>query len=240
VQRRFALIENSISVNQAIVESSAGVTLIAGGPVAKRDLTAALKRAPCLVAADAGADRALACGHEPVAVIGDGDSISRAARARLGPERFHEIPEQMTTDFDKALRSIHAPFVIALGVAGGRLDHEMAVFNALVRHRGPPCVLIGVQDVVFHAPARLVLRLRVGDRLSLFPMAAVAGDSAGLRWPIGGIAFAPDGMIGTSNEVTAAEVRMRFEAPGMLVMLPRARLDAALAALVPGLRTSGR
>lgn len=220
-------------MNQPIVESSEGVTLVAGGAVTRRDLAAALRRAPRLVAADGGADRALAAGGRPEAVIGDLDSISDAARAVLGPERLFPIPEQMTTDFDKALRSIRAPFVLALGVAGGRIDHALAVLNVLVRNRSRVCLLVGRQDVVFHAPPRLRLRLRPGDRLSLFPMAAVTGESEGLRWPIGGLRFAPDGMIGTSNEVSGRVVDLAFDAPGMLVMLPRGRLDAALRALVP-------
>ncbi len=61
----------------------------------------------------------------------------------------------------------------------------------------------------------------------------MTGDSTGLRWPIAGLDFAPGGVIGTSNEVAEPEVRLRFAGPGMLVLLPRARLDAALTALLP-------
>lgn len=225
-------------MNHPVVESSEPVTLVAGGPVGRRDLVLALARAPRLVAADGGADRVLAAGYQPEMVIGDFDSISARARGLLGADRLHVIAEQQTTDFDKALRSISAPFVLALGVAGGRIDHGLAVLNALVRNADRICLAIGPQDVVFHAPPELMLRLRVGDRLSLFPLAAVSGHSTGLRWPIAGLAFAPGGMIGTSNAVTAPEVSLRFDGPGMLVLLPRARLDAALAALVPGWRAA--
>lgn len=218
-------------MNHVIVESSEGVTLVAGGPVARRDLTAALRFAPRLVAADGGADRALMAGHVPTAVIGDMDSLSDAARKALGPARLFPIAEQETTDFDKALRSIDAPFVLALGVLGGRVDHEMAVFNALIRNRDRLCIAVGATDLVFHAPAELRLRLVVGDRVSLFPMAQVTGTSRGLRWPIGGLHFAPYGVIGTSNEVAEFEVVLRMDGPGMLVILPRNRLRAALAGL---------
>ncbi|MEY4984421.1 MAG: hypothetical protein RIR62_2687, partial [Pseudomonadota bacterium] len=91
-----------------------------------------------------------------------------------------------------------------------------------------------------HAPPALEMELRRGDRLSLFPMARVTGESTGLAWPIGGIGFAPDAMIGTSNRVTAPRVTLRFDGPGMLVILPRARLDAALTALAgPAPRSRG-
>jgi thiamine pyrophosphokinase len=38
-------------------------------------------------------------------------------------------------------------------------------------------------------------------------------------------------MIGTSNRVVAPRVRLEFDGPGMLVILPRARLDAAITAV---------
>lgn len=221
-------------MNHKIVESREGVTLIAGGPCTRRDLMLALRRAPCLVAADGGADRALALGAMPHAVIGDFDSVSKQAQQRLAGRLF-PITEQETTDFDKALRSVQAPFVLGVGVAGGRIDHELAVLNGLVRHAAEggamPCLLIGAQDVIFAAPLALHLELRAGDRLSLFPLAPVQGESQGLRWPIDGLMLAPDGRVGTSNAVETGPVDLRFETPGMLVILPRNRLDAALAAL---------
>jgi len=222
-------------MNHPIVESSEGVTLVAGGPVTRRDLVFALARAPRLVAADGGADRALSKGYTPEAVIGDFDSLSDAARLAVGPAGLHHISEQESTDFDKALRNIAAPFVLALGVAGARIDHGLAVMNVLVQRAGRICVLIGPQDVVFHAPPALRLRLKVGERFSLFPFRPVTGRSTGLRWPIAGIDFAPGGMTGTSNEVSKPEVELYFDGPGMLVLMPRARLDAALAALLPGI-----
>jgi thiamine pyrophosphokinase len=58
-------------------------------------------------------------------------------------------------------------------------------------------------------------------------MGPVQGDSEGLRWPLSGLDFAPDGMIGTSNEVSGA-VRLRMQAPKMLVILPVRYLQAVL------------
>ena len=216
-----------------IVQSQDAVTLVGGGPVARRDLTLALARAPVVVAADGGADRVLAAGVMPAAVIGDFDSISQTARLAIAAERLFQITEQETTDFDKALRSVDAPFVLALGVTGARMDHELAALNVLVRHHGCPCIIVGAKDVIFHVQSAISLRLVVGDTLSLFPMATLKGASRGLYWPIDGLQFAPGGRIGTSNRVSEANVDLQFDQPGMLVILPRARLDAAINALVP-------
>lgn len=224
--------ENSIAMNGPIVQSTKGVTLVGGGPVSQAEFRLAIARAPRILAADGGADRALAAGYTPEAAVGDFDSISARAQAALGPTRLFPIREQMTTDFDKALRSVAAPFTLALGFTGARVDHGLAVFNSLVRHADRPCLVLGPRDVIFHAPARLTLSLRPGDRLSLFPLAPVTGRSAGLEWPIDGLDFTPAGIIGTSNRVTAPQVHLAMDGPGMLVILPRARLDAALRSLL--------
>lgn len=218
-------------MNQPIVQSLQGITLVGGGPFSARDLAFCLARAPVPVAADGGADRLLAAGVMPEAVIGDFDSLSDRARAAIPAARQHRMAEQATTDFDKVLRSVAAPVLLALGFAGARLDHGLAVFNTLVRQAGQRCIVIGPADVAFAAPPVLDLELRVGDTLSLFPFARVTGRSAGLEWPIAGLDFAPDGMTGTSNRVAAPRVRLEFDGPGMLVILPRRRLDRAIRAL---------
>lgn len=220
-------------MKQAIVQTSQGVTLAGGGPFGRRDLALCLARAPVAVAADGGADRLLRLGVMPEAVIGDFDSLTASARAAIPASRQHPMAEQATTDFDKALRSVAAPIVLALGFAGARLDHGLAAMNTLVMQAERRCILIGPRDVAFAAPARLELALGVGEPLSLFPMAQVTGRSVGLEWPIEGIGFAPDGPIGTSNRVIARRVVLEFDAPGMLVILPRRRLDAAIRALLP-------
>ena len=220
-------------MNEVIVQSTAGVTLAGGGRFSLKLLELALGLAPRGVAADGGADRLLRHGVKPEAVIGDFDSISKAARGRLAGRLF-PIEEQVTTDFDKALRSIDAPFVLGLGFSGARLDHELAVLNGLVSHPAQRCLILGPQDVTFLAPRRMALDLPVGSRLSLFPMGAVAGASDGLRWPLQGLKFAPAAMIGTSNEVSGP-VRLEFDADLMLVILPL----TALAAALDGLGTRG-
>lgn len=223
----------SIAMIAGIVQSADAVTLLGGAPARPRTLDLCLSMAPVLVAADGAAAVALAAGHLPDAVIGDFDSLDDDTRARLPAERLHQIDDQLTTDFDKALRNISAPLVLAAGFMGARLDHELAVYNALVRLRDRRCIVVGEHDICFHAPPELAISLTPGARVSLFPMARVTGESTGLRWPIGGLAFAPDGMVGTSNEAVEAEITLRMHGPGMLVILPRQALEAAVRALAP-------
>jgi thiamine pyrophosphokinase len=214
-----------------IFQSDAPVTLVGGGPVGAGLLRRTQQLAPGLVAADGGARACLGAGLMPDAVIGDFDSLKAADRAAIPPGRLHHLPEQETTDFDKALRSIRAPLVLALGFTGARMDHGLAVMNTLVR-RTECCIVIGPRDVAFHLARPVTLGTRAGDRVSLFPMARVSGRSQGLRWPIDGLELAPDGMTGTSNRATGP-VTVAPDGPGLLMILPRARLPAAIAALRP-------
>lgn len=212
-----------------VLRTTRAVTLIGGGAVAAEDAAQALARAPVVMAADGGAATALALGLMPEAVVGDMDSLPDAARAAIAPDRLHRIAEQLTTDFEKCLTRVAAPFVIGIGFAGDRSDHLLAALNVLVRVRVPPCLLLAGGDVIFAAPDRLALDLPPGTRLSLFPMGRVTGASRGLRWPLDGLALDPAGQVGTSNEATGP-VALELTGP-CLVILPRAHLDAALAGL---------
>lgn len=214
--------------SEVVLRSSSAVTLVGGARCRPEDLAAALEVAPTIVAADSGAATVLATGLVPELVVGDMDSLDPSLRRRLG-SRVHEVSEQDTTDFDKVLSAVEAPLMIGVGFIGERLDHELAAMAALARSPRR-CVLIGPHDVVFSVPGEIGLDLAAGTRVSLFPLAPVRGLSRGLVWPIDGLDFAPDGRIGTSN---AAEgpVSLRFDGPGMLVLLPRDNLPAALAAL---------
>lgn len=214
--------------NAPKVKSQSGVTLVGGARFGARDLQLALELAPALVAADGGANRLLALGAGPLAVLGDMDSIGPAARAAFA-NVLHLVPNQDDTDFDKALAAIDAPFVIGLGFVGARMDHGLAVLAGLLRRADLPVFLLGGRDVIFLAPPRLSLTLPRGARVSLFPFGAVTGRSKGLEWPIEGLDFAPDRMIGTSNRAMGGAVHLEFDAAKMLVILPRLHLPAALA-----------
>lgn len=219
----------------AIITSINPVVILGGGEATIDDLSGALKTGSTLVAADGGADAALAWGYQPDAVIGDFDSISNQAQQEIPKEKLHRIPEQDTTDFDKALRSVEAPLILGLGFTGGRLDHELAALNVLVRHANKRCILIGPEDVTVALPSRLSLDLPIGSRLSLFPMSRVTGRSFGLRWPIEGLSFEPGKRTGTSNEVTGP-VSLEMDQPGMLLILPREALAQLIETFRPGVR----
>lgn len=216
-----------------ILETNCFVTLLGGGEASNRDIAEAIDLAPVLVAADRGADRALAANVVPDAVIGDMDSISDDALKAVPKDRINRITEQDSTDFDKCLRSVSAPLILAVGFTGSRIDHQLAVLSSMVQWPGRPCIVIGETDIVFHCPAEFAIDLPVGTRVSLFPMRPVRGASRGLHWPIDGLELTPGGVIGTSNRSDEPTVTLRPGGDGLLVILPRATLPQAIAALAP-------
>ncbi len=205
----------------AIFQSPVPVTLLGGGPVTAAQIAAALAVAPEVVAADGGADHPLPRGHPLRLVVGDMDSVADPAALRACGVPLHHITEQDTTDLEKCLRSVAAPLLIGLGFLGGRLDHELAALNALVKHRGTPLLLLGAEDICFACPDTFSIDLPAGVRFSLFPMARVTGTcSEGLRWPVEGLVLDPAGRVGTSNVTTGGRVRIGFAPAHMLVILP--------------------
>lgn len=214
-----------------IVQSAQGVTLLGGGDSLAADVADALTIAPVLVAADSGADRALELGLMPDAVIGDFDSLSGHASRLIHADRLHPIAEQDSTDFGKCLMHVEAPFFLALGFTGFRLDHTLATLAYVARHAHQQVVVVSHDDIAFLAPPDLALDLPSGERLSLFPFGTARGRSTGLRWPIDGIEFTPSGIIGTSNEVTGP-LRLSVTGP-VMILLPKAHLRTVLGAIVP-------
>jgi thiamine pyrophosphokinase len=221
-------------VGRILYRAAGPVTLVGAGPVAARQLAAALVLAPEAIAADGGGAVPLPDGQRFRAAIGDMDSLDVAAALRAAGAAVYKIGEQETTDLEKCLYSVEAPLFIGVGFLGGRLDHELAAMNALAKHPGRAVVLVGEADVCFLCPPELSLELPAGTRVSFFPMAPVRGRvSEGLRWSVAGLELRPDGAIGTSNQALGGPVRVGFDAPQVLVILPGTLL-APVAALLRG------
>ena len=214
-----------------MIESETGVTILGAGSARREDIADALSLAPFLVAADGGAASALECGFPLRAVVGDMDSLDGRLADRIPASVRFPVGEQDSTDFEKCLRIVDAPFVVALGVTSPRLDHGLASLNAIVRNHRQRVLIVTDEDVCFLAPPRIRLALGKGARVSLFPMRNAAGRSEGLEWPIDGIEFSPSGRTGTSNRASQDEIALEFEVPGMLVFLEKRHLAEAAACL---------
>ncbi len=214
-----------------IVTKSTAVTLIGGGEVTRETFDFCLSYAPNIVAADSGAAFVLNQGYLPIATIGDLDSLSIEHRMQLPQSSVHYIADQDSTDFEKSLRNITAPFILAAGFLGQRMDHALATLSALMCFNRVPCILVGEMDVIFALSAPVDFHLPIGTRLSLFPLATVRGQSRGLRWPIDDLIFSPMGRVGTSNKTTSEIVHLAMDDKGMLCILPNIYIESVLRGL---------
>lgn len=214
----------------AIFSENESITIVGGAHFSKELLLESLERAPVVYAADGGANLCMQYGCQPKQVIGDLDSLSPSLRSELDPSRVIHVPEQDTTDFEKLLIRVDAPFMLAVGFMGGRIDHQMAVQTVLTAYAHRKIICVGDEDVMFVSPPEIDLPLDAGTRISLYPMAPVQARSTGLYWPTDGLSFAPDGQIGTSNKATR-HVTLLPSAPCMLVVLSKTCLDIAIDAM---------
>lgn len=222
-----------------IVSGASFLTLLGGGSVDKNDLQRAMEIAPVLVAADGGANLAFEWGIKPDAIIGDLDSVETLSATALDvPMVF--VDDQNSTDLEKCLINTPARVVLGVGFLGGRIDHQLAAFNALSIAREQCVVLIGEQDVVFRVPQEVSLKLQIGDRVSLFPMSACDARSTGLKWALDGLAFQPNGQIGCSNTATGEEMSVQILSGDMLMILPKHLLKDAINAVCRALAINTR
>ncbi|MDJ0630850.1 MAG: thiamine diphosphokinase [Rhodobacter sp.] len=203
-------------------------TLVGGAPFTAVALHEALAFAPRIVAVDGGANRLRQLDITPDLVIGDMDSISDQIKAWVGSSRLVQDSDTDTTDFEKAIASVQAPFLLAVGFTGGRMDHSLAVINTLARNFNKRILLLSGRDVIFLSPRTIQMELPAGTRISFFPMGDVRGASHGLRWELDHVPFSPTGKISTSNQTTGSLVSLSFDADKMIVILPRRHLDKAL------------
>ena len=220
-------------MSSKVIVSDPGIVCLVGGarldPAEISRISSFVSR---YIAVDGGADHLLGAGITPAAVIGDLDSLSEHARATFADQLCH-IPEQATTDFEKALTRVSAPAVIALGFTGGRIDHALNVLNVMARYPARNVLLADADDVSFLArQGRTLLRLPMATRVSLMPLDAASVSVTGVQWPFADQKMTPTGFTSPSNAVAGDEVVIDAAGP-LLITLPRAHLPAALKAVVP-------
>jgi thiamine pyrophosphokinase len=182
-------------------------------------------RAALVVAADGGADRALACGIRPAFVVGDLDSVTAAARAELGGAAFVSAPDPDSTDLQKAVQFAvdrGATSIDIVCAGGGRIDHELANLSLLTLSRNGPPVhlhddsfevsLVAGETVVDGPPGTVVSLLAIGQCLGV--------TTRGLRWDLQdyALAFSP---YGVHNEIASPPATVTVASGDLLLFRGR-------------------
>jgi len=182
-----------------------------------------------IVAADRGFWAAEQAGAQVALVVGDMDSQQDLPAGQA----VAHITDQETTDFQKCLALCDADVFLGVGFLGGRLDHQLAAFSALL-NEPRPVVLIDEAQLVFVVPQKFSVDLEAETPVGFYPMVAVEASLRGVRWPLSKAAMSPMGQIATSNVALGGALDITVDGPGLLAILPRCYLETVLEALDRG------
>lgn len=182
------------------------------------------RSATLLVAADGGADAALALGIPIDAVVGDLDSIAAETVARLDPRIVHRIVNPDTTDLEKAIAFCEgqgATTIDVVGAHGGRPDHALANFSVLLRE-GP--AEVRMQDdhfTVSRVRGEATITGPVGTVVSLIAIGLCEGViTEGLRWPLTNVSL-PFSPRGVHNEIARSPAHVSVRSGDLLLFAGR-------------------
>ena len=181
--------------------------VVAGGdyPTALQPL-AVLHNAPYVVCCDGAADRYIATGHVPDAIVGDGDSISANNRAEYA-HLLHIIAEQETNDQTKAVRFLLEQGkrrIAIVGATGRREDHTIGNISLLIEYARAGAQVRSFTDHGVFIPCNgdTTLKCRKGQQVSIFAITAKNLSAEGLLYPIYDFT---NWWQGTLNECTGKE-----------------------------------
>jgi thiamine pyrophosphokinase len=208
------------------------VIVIAGGDAIDPRLRAVVPDGAHVIAADSGADHALALGLRVDELIGDLDSVQSGsidAIASAGGAIDRHPSAKNFTDLELALQravALGPPRIVVLGGHGERDDHHLA--NRLLL--GAP-FLAATEVVAWSGRARITavrttarFRGPEGSLLSLLAVGGPAGPvrTTGLRYPLDDEILEPGSTRGVSNELVAAEAEVTTGRGVLLAVQPDA------------------
>ena len=163
--------------------------IVAGGesPTATVPLDV-LHNAPYVVCCDGAADRYIATGHTPDAIVGDGDSISAENREKYA-HLLHIIAEQETNDQTKAVRFLMEQGkqrIAIVGATGLREDHTIGNISLLVEYARTGCDVCSFTDYGVFIPCNgtTTHKCHKGQQVSIFSITAKGLSAEGLRYSI--------------------------------------------------------
>lgn len=192
--------------------------VVAGGdyPTAPQPLEV-LHNAPFVVCCDGAADRYIATGHVPDAIVGDGDSISAYNRTKYA-SRMHIVAEQETNDQTKAVNFLLGKgmrHIAIVGATGRREDHTIGNISLLIEYARAGAQVRSFTDHGVFIPCNgdTTLKCRKGQQVSIFSITAKNLSAEGLLYPIYDFT---NWWQGTLNECTGEEFTIHAEGEYLL------------------------
>ena len=198
--------------------STFDAVIIAGGefPTAAEPLKI-LQQAPYVVCCDGAADRYIASGGVPDAIVGDGDSISAENRKKYA-HLLHIISEQESNDQTKAVRFLierGKRRIAIVGATGKREDHTIGNISLLIEYARTGCEACSFTDYGYFIPCNgtTTHKCRKGQQVSIFNITAKKFNAEGLLYPIYDF---NNWWQGTLNECTGEEFTINAQGEYLL------------------------
>lgn len=175
-----------------------------------------------VICCDGAAEEFCATGAEPVAVVGDFDSLSEELRTCLA-DRLHHRPDQDVNDLWKALTLAierGARRVTVLGAFGRREDHSIGnLMLCAARMNEVEIQMVGDRGVFSFIDRDSTFESFIGEQVSLFTLSpSTEISTVGLRYepPRNRLSAMWQGV---SNESLGAEFTIRTNAPTIVYRL---------------------
>ncbi|MDD6173851.1 MAG: thiamine diphosphokinase [Elusimicrobiaceae bacterium] len=181
------------------------------------------KKYDFILALDSGADTALEAGFEPDLALGDLDSVSEEAKAKLGKEKLFKISRQDNTDLEKGLsfcKVIKPQKVTIVCLSGGRLDFTLSNFLTLFN-------FIRNFEIEVKSDAWRIYPLRKsgifeavkGAKVSLIPLTPIKDITLkGLKYGLKNDTLKV-GQLAVSNTAVKEEISIDFKSGKLLLMI---------------------
>ena len=192
--------------------------IVAGGdyPTSEQALQV-LHNAPYVVCCDGAADRYIAAGKVPDAIVGDGDSISAYNRTKYAT-LLHIVAEQETNDQTKAVRFLLEQGkrrIAIVGATGRREDHTIGNISLLIEYARAGAQVRSFTDHGVFIPCNgdTTLKCRKGQQVSIFAITAKNLSAEGLLYPIYDFT---NWWQGTLNECTGEQFTIHAEGEYLL------------------------
>ncbi len=188
-------------------------------------------QADAIVCCDSALAAALKHGVQPVAVVGDMDSVPKAALRQFGGEVVR-VAEQDDNDLTKAMKYVLEKYpdvteITILGATGKREAHTVGNLSLLMEYeksfalsaRGVNVQMVSDYSTAFVVGDSCSLSLGEGRAVSFFTCdPSLRVQSRGLEWPLDDVVF-DNWWKATLNRATADEVSLQFNHPAPLLII---------------------
>jgi thiamine pyrophosphokinase len=157
-------------------------------------VTQAIEQADKIIAADCGANAALAMGILPEIVVGDFDSLEEATLRKLQekkipmvrlPEEKDEVDTQLAISY--AIKQGATEITLVGGIEGNRVEHTLANVSLTYNPKLPIYIVNGPSKIwVALGPQEVEMRGEKNDLLSLIPLSQIVANiiTKGLYYPL--------------------------------------------------------